>query len=806
MFKKMILKPLNMFVKFMLSLDNNTPKKVFCLYIWELFLNQMMLINIIFCFVIALTLLFLGASIKKKNTLWISILPISGFVFFLSQIPVVLQKGNVVEHYQWIPSLGVSLDFRLDGLSLLFSLLITGIGSLVFAYTSHYMKGNPQLDRFFGYLSVFMAAMLGLVLSDNIISLFVFWELTSISSFFLIGFNHDSKSSRKSALRALAITGFGGLFLLILGLTFGMLGGTYSIQALLNSGIDFTQSELYILLLVFIFGAAFTKSAQFPFHFWLPGAMEAPTPVSTYLHSATMVKAGIYLLFRFSPLLAGHDYWHLTLIFVGGFTMIYAAFHTFFRTDMKGVLAYSTISALGIMVFLIGLGTQTALLAALVFVVVHALYKATLFLITGVVDHETHTRDLTQLSGLSKVILPVAVAGFLAAFSNAGIPLFAGFIGKDLVYEATLHHSFAAYGLTFLAFITHAFLAYAGYVVGIKPFIGKLPEMFKKVHLPSPLLYVPPLILAVLGLLVGLFPQYILGDFMTQSLTQVFVKPEEVYLKIWHGWNEVLVWSLITISLGLLLFYFIKPSKRKVDLIAKLDLAAPIQIFENLAIGFEKISKIWTNFFQNGYLRNYVLTIISVLTFFIGYSLFFNAKLHWDFNQITEVTFYEASILSIMVVAIFMTVFSSSRLTAVASMGVIGYAICLLFVFYSAPDLAMTQFTIDTLTVILFVLVLYRLPKYLKLSENTFRVRDGIISLILGGLITILAMEVLHEPQKTDTGDFYAQNAYLLAKGKNVVNVILVDFRGMDTLIEITVLVIAALGVFGLLKLRVRNK
>ena len=568
----------------------------------------------------------------------------------------------------------------------------------------------------------------------------------------------------------------------------------------------FTQSEFYILLLVFVFGAAFTKSAQFPFHFWLPGAMEAPTPVSTYLHSATMVKAGIYLLLRFSPLLAGHDYWHLTLVSIGGFTMIYAAFHTFFRTDMKGVLAYSTISALGIMVFLIGLGSEIAMLAVLIFILVHAMYKATLFLITGVVDHETGTRDLTQLGGLSKVILPVAIAGFLAAFSNAGIPLFAGFIGKDLVYEATLHHSFGAYFLTFVAFLTHAFLAYAGYVVGIKPFIGQLPTAFQKVHLPSPLLYIPPLILAIAGLIVGLFPQLILGDFINSSISQVYLNAQPIHLKIWHGWNEVLIWSLATITLGVLLFYFLKPSHEKVTKIAKLDFLAPIQIFENFGLVFEKASKIWTNFFQNGYLRNYVLTIISVLTCFIGYSLFCHANLHWSFNQVQNVTFYEACILIIMVVAILMTVFSSSRLTAVAAMGVIGYAICLLFVFYSAPDLAMTQFTIDTLTVILFVLVLYRLPKYLKLSENTFRIRDGIIALIFGGLITILAMEVLHEPQKTLTGDFYAQNAYLLAKGKNVVNVILVDFRGIDTMVEITVLVIAALGVFGLLKLRVRNK
>lgn len=767
---------------------------------------QIMLFNLIFCFFFALILLFFGTWIRKRHTLWLTILPLSCFVYFLLQIPIVLQQGVITQSYSWVPSLGVDLTFRLDGLSLLFSLLITGIGTLVFAYTSNYMKGNLQLDRFFGYLSVFMASMLGLVLSDNLISVFVFWELTSISSFFLIGFNHDSKSSRKSALRALAVTGFGGLFLLGLAILLGMIGGTFSIQELLNSGIDFTQSPNYILLLVFVFGAAFTKSAQFPFHFWLPGAMEAPTPVSTYLHSATMVKAGVYLLLRVSPLLAGHDFWHLSLIAVGGFTMIYAAFHTFFRTDMKGILAYSTISALGIMVFLIGLGTETAMLAVLIFILVHAMYKATLFLITGIVDHEAHTRDVTQLSGLSKVILPVAIAGFLAALSNAGIPFFAGFIGKDLVYEATLNHSFGAYFFTTLAFITHAFLAYAGYVVGIKPFIGQLPSNFQKIHLPSPLLYIPPFILAFAGLIFGLFPQVVLGDFVNTTMLQVYKDAHPIHLKIWHGWNEVLIWSLVTMLTGILLFYFIKPSHKKADQIAKLDFLAPIQIFEKFGMLFEKSSQLWTHFFQNGYLRNYVLTIISVLTFFVGYRLFYHANLHWSFDQVQTVTFYEACILLIMVVAILMAVFSSSRLTAVAAMGVVGYAICLIFVFYSAPDLAMTQFTIDTLTVILFVLVLYRLPKYLNLSGSTFRIRDGIIALCFGGLITLLAMEVLEEPQHTETGDFYAQNAYLLAKGKNVVNVILVDFRGLDTLVEITVLVIAALGVFGLLKLRIRNK
>jgi multicomponent Na+:H+ antiporter subunit A len=749
-------------------------------------------------------LTFFGNYIKKNAAFGLTFLPLAGFVYFLSKLPQITNGNTLTESYNWVPSLGIQLTFRLDGLSLLFALLITGIGTLVFAYTSNYLKGNDHLDRFYGYLSVFMAAMLGLVLSDNLISLFVFWELTSISSFFLIGFKNSSATSRKSALRALTVTGLGGLFLLAGALTFGTIADTYSFQEILNGSIDFTQHPLYSLLLLFIFGAAFTKSAQFPFHFWLPGAMEAPTPVSTYLHSATMVKAGIYLLLRFSPVLGQHEYWQLILITIGGITMIYAAFHTLFRTDLKGILAYSTIAALGILVFLIGIGTELALTAALTFIVVHALYKATLFLVTGTIDHEAKTRDVTQLAGLRKVLLPVAIAGFLAAFSNAGIPPFSGFIGKDLIYEAGLH-SFQPVLLIVVAVITNILLAYAGYLVGIKPFIGKLPEKFEKIHLPSPLLWFPPLLLAVLGLLFGIFPK-LLNALVTPALQQTFISANLVQLKLWHGFNLVLLLSCSNYSIrDFSLFYFLKPNNDWTKFIAKFHTISPLGIFEKTGVLSTKVSSLWTNFFQNGFLRNYVLTIILVISFLIGYNLFFNAKFLWDFSTILSVTNYEIGILSVMLVAILFTVFTSSRLTAVASLGVVGYAICLLFVFYSAPDLAMTQFTIDTLTVILFVLVLYRLPKYLTLSNNKIRIRDGIVALFFGALITILALEVIQEPMQNETGKFYAENAYLLAKGKNVVNVVLVDFRGIDTLVEITVLVIAAIGVFGLLKLRIRN-
>lgn len=764
-----------------------------------------MIFTILLCFLVALLLIFYGKKVKGSFVVILTLLPLALFLFFASHIGVVASGAVPTQVIRWVPSLGVDLSFRLDGLALLFSLLITGIGTLVFLYTSYYLKGHTYLDRFYGYLSIFMAAMLGLVLSDNMISLFLFWELTSISSFFLIGFNNHDKGSRSSALQALAITGFGGLFLLAGAIAFGFIGGTFSIQELLNSGIDFRESPYYIALLFFIFGAAFTKSAQFPFHFWLPGAMKAPTPVSTYLHSATMVKAGIYLLLRFTPVLGDHSYWTTTLVLVGAITMLYAAFHTLFRTDLKGILAYSTISVLGILVFLIGIGTSLALQAAVVFVMVHALYKAALFLITGIIDHETGTRDVTKLQGLKAVMMPVAVAGILAMFSNAGmIPSF-GFIGKDLIYEATLHSS-SSILFTVMAIVANVLLLYAGYQVAVKPFFGVLPSAFSTLHLPDKRLWMPPLLLGILGMLFGLFPSLVDATIFKPLLVEILPNEKLDSIELWHGFNTVLYLSILTVVLGIVLLYLLKPTSKKEVGLVQFNAIAPRSIIRELANLFQKFAILWTNTFQNGYLRNYILTIIVFLTLLISYYLVSHVTFQADFSTLLNLTVYEVATVLIMIVAIFFAIFTESRLSAVAAMGVVGYTICLIFVYYSAPDLAMTQFTIDTLTVILFVLVLYRLPKYLHLSETKTRLRDGFVAVLFGSLITVLAIEVLQVSHAGETKRFYAENAYVLAKGKNIVNVILVDFRGMDTMIEITVLAIAALGVFGLLKLRIRNK
>jgi multicomponent Na+:H+ antiporter subunit A len=764
-----------------------------------------MLAAVLSGFVFAFALRFLGRYMRGRRAALATILPLSLFAYFASLLPQVGRGEAVTEVWEWAPSFGVALSFRADGLALLFALIITGIGTLIYWYTSEYLREHRDLNRFFAYLSIFMGAMLGMVLSDDLIALFLFWELTSISSFFLIGFKNEEAASRRAALTALTITGMGGLLLLAAAVLIGQAaGGEYSLQAIREGGLSLPAHPWYGAILFLVFGAAFTKSAQFPFHFWLPGAMKAPSPVSAYLHSATMVKAGVYLLFRLSPLLGGHDYWHIPLMVVGAVTMVYAGVNLLFRTDLKGILAYSTVAALGILVMLIGVGTAEALLAALVFVLAHALYKAPLFLMTGIIDHSTGTRDVTRLAGLRSVMWPVAIAGGLAALSNAGFPLSFGFIGKDLIYEATLHSGWGAYWLTGAAVLTGILLFYGGFISGVKPFIGALPESLKDAHLPAPALWIPPLLAAVAGIFFGLFPG-VAGHAIIEPALQGLAPGAKAHLAIWHGFNTVLLLSGITLAAGAALYYFFKPSSGKEAFLERLEGISPKGIAERLANVVIALFRILTRLLQNGYLRYYLLVILVFTIGLIGYGLYSGGPIRVDLSLMTELVGYEIALLGIMLVSILFTVFTQSRLAAVAAMGVTGYALCLFFVFYSAPDLAMTQFTIDTLTVILFVLVLYRLPRYLPISSLRSRLRDGAVALAFGGMITMLALAVLNEPMTPETSAYYAENAYALAKGKNIVNVILVDFRGADTLVEISVLTIAAIGVYSLLKLKPTN-
>lgn len=763
-----------------------------------------MLTALLACFGSALLPLLTGGWYRRGGAWLAALVPLALFAYFLGQAGAVASGEEVRESWSWVPSLGVDLVLRLDGLALLFALLITGIGTLVFVYASSYMAGDPGIGRLFGWLSVFMGAMLGLVLSDNLISLFVFWEMTSISSFFLIGFKEEDPSSRRSALTALAITGTGGLALLAAGILMGQIGGSFSIQSLREGPLALQEHARYGWLLGLVLVAAFTKSAQFPFHFWLPGAMKAPTPVSTYLHSATMVKAGVYLLLRFHPLLGDHPAWTWALTGAGGFTMVYAAFQGLFRTDLKGILAYSTLAALGMLVFLTGLGTDATLTAALTFLLVHALYKAALFLIAGILDHSAGSRDVTRLRGLGRAMPLVAAAGLLAALSNAGVPPMFGFVGKDLVYAATLEHPWWAWTLTGAALLTNALLFWAGFQAGWRPFSGAPSGELGLQHAPDARLWAPPLLLGALSVAFGLWPGGP-GEWLVRPGLTAVGGGELIPLALWHGWNPVLALSLVTLALGALLYRFLPASPAREKAWSRWNILSPEHLMRRVFTGFQAFGAAWTRFFQNGYLRSYILTILVFLSTTMGWLLFTRFRLDLSLRQVLELTIYEVTILVIMALAVLFTVFTRSRLVAVAALGVVGYALCLLFVFYSAPDLAMTQFSIDTLTVILFVLVLYRLPVYLKLSETRWRIRDGILASFFGLLVFLLILEVLNEPVYREVGDFYAANAYILARGKNVVNVILVDYRGLDTLVEISVLVIAAIGVFGLLKLRLKR-
>lgn len=757
-------------------------------------------------FIFAFLILFSGKYLRPKHYKFAAILPLMLFVYFSYFLYPIHWEQQAVLSYRWIPSLGVNFDFKIDGLSLLFALLITGIGTLIYFYAAYYLKKYPYLNRFYCYLSLFMGAMLGLVLSDNLITVFMFWELTSITSFFLIGFNNEDEGSRKSALTALAVTGLGGFFLLTGFLMIGNLAGSYSINELLNSSELLQNHSLYGLILIFIFAGAFTKSAQFPFHYWLPGAMQAPTPVSAYLHSATMVKAGIYILARMTPILSDGLIWNYTLMSAGGMTMVFGAFHSIFRRDMKSVLAYSTISALGIIVFLLGLGNEYALYAAVTFILVHALYKATLFLVTGIVDHTLHTRDLNEVYGLGKIMPVVAIASVVAALSSAGIPFTFGFISKDLIYESTLDFPTWGIWITIIAVATNVLLACSGFMVGIKPFIGKRPESETELKKPKIYLWLPVVILSSLTLLFGIFPFIADKGILTFAFQSIHSNPTELYLKIWHGFNFVLLLSGITILLGLILFLLNKYFRKSENFIDKFDVVSPQNIIEFISDKIRIFAFLYTRFLHNGYLRNYLIMIILFITLLVGYRLFTTTPIRINTSDLSGLRLYEITIFIMIVVAIYFTLRTTSRLAAIAGMGVIGYGICLIFVFYGAPDLAMTQFTIDTLTVVLFVLVLFKLPSFLTFRSRKIQLRDASISIGFGALIMIITLQALISPADMEVSDFYADNAYILAKGKNVVNVILVDFRGFDTLIETIVLSIAALGVYGLLKYRGINE
>jgi multicomponent Na+:H+ antiporter subunit A len=764
-----------------------------------------MLTFIIIGFISAVLAPFVHKYAEKISGILLSIIPVSIFIYLWQMMPSVSSGNELLLSYEWFPSMGVTLNFFIDGLGLTFALIISGIGAIITFYASGYLKGHKKLGRFYGYLFFFMTSMLGVVLTDDIIALFIFWELTSISSYLLIGFNHEQERSRYAALQALIVTGGGGLALLAGLIIMGSITGTFSIQTQISQAPMILQHGLLIPIVILVFAGAFTKSAQFPFHFWLPNAMEAPTPVSAYLHSATMVKAGVYLVARFNPIFSGTEIWQTSLLVFGGLTMLIGAAMAIGQNDLKRILAYTTVSALGIMIFLIGIGGKYAITAAITFLVVHAMYKGALFLVAGAIDHETGTRDIRKLNGLRKYIPTVFAAAFLAALSYAGIPPFFGFIAKELIYEATSHTPFLPEILTGVAVLTNMLLVATAIMVGIKPFFGTYTPTPKKPH-PAPLtLWLGPIILSSLGLILGLIP-HLASYNLIQPAVQSVSLAAGASLALWHGFTPLLLLSLLTLAGGVLFYYLSNPIKRQEAFFNRLAAFGPEEGYKSMMSGLVKLASAQTKFFQDGYLRHYFLYIIIVFLSLVLFSIY-------KFDQFSQIRisfddlyFYEALIPIIMLLAAFTAVQSKSVLASIAALGIVGYGVALIFAFSSAPDLALTQFSIETLTVILLVLVVYKVPAFANLSSRKARRIDVILSVAVGLTITLLMMLVLASPAENKISSFFLENSYVKAHGRNVVNVILVDFRGLDTMGEITVLSIAAIGVYTLLKFRRSRK
>ena len=754
-------------------------------------------------FVMALAAPWLHRIARKTSGWVLALFPLALTVYFAGQISGVAAGEVLAVSADWVPSLGIALSFSLDGLSLLFALLISGIGALVVVYAGGYLAGHAHLGRFYAFLLMFLASMLGLVLANNVITLFVFWELTSVSSYLLIGFEHEREAARHAALQALLVTGLGGLALLAGLLLLGQAGGSLELSELLTRGEAIRAHPFYAPILLLILAGAFTKSAQFPFHFWLPSAMEAPTPVSAYLHSATMVKAGVYLLARLSPALGGTELWFYIVTAAGAATMLTGAYLAFQQSDMKRILAYSTMSALGMMVLLLGIGTERAVKAAIVSILVHALYKGALFLVAGAVDHETGTRDVGRLGGLRRAMPITAAAAALAALSMAGLPPLFGFIGKEMVYEAVYESPTTAALLTGVVVLSSMFLLAVAGVAGLRPFFGKQTSTPKHPHEAPLSLWLGPSLLAGLGLLSGLFPGAA-GWLVSPAVAASWGESAGIELALFHGWSPVLLLSAVTVAGGLGLFAVRGACRRVASHLAGVSRWGATRGYELALDGVNGLARAQTRFLQSGYLRYYLLTIIATTLGLAAYTLLSRAGLPVPQGSL-QVPLYQAVLAGLILLAALAAVLSRSRLGAVAALGVVGYSVALIFVLFGAPDLAMTQFLVETLTVILLVLVLYHLPRFATLSTARARMRDMAVALLAGGLMTALVLAATAIQPQHEVSAYMAGNSAVLAHGRNVVNVILVDFRGLDTLGEITVLAVAGIGVYSLLKLRIQK-
>jgi multicomponent Na+:H+ antiporter subunit A len=768
---------------------------------------------------------------SRIHTGWFVILvPLTVFIYLLRKIPSISNGETIYLSMPWIPSLNINFDIYLDGLALMFGLIISGIGALVVLYSIFYMaKEREALHNFYVYLLMFMGAMLGLVSSDNVLVLYTLWELTSVSSFLLIAYWYERKKSRTGALKALIITVFGGLAMLAGVIMLAMINDTYSIREIIANSHYIQEHILFIPAMLLILLGAFTKSAQFPFSIWLPDAMEAPTPVSAYLHSATMVKAGLYLVARMSPVFGGNMIWFWLVAGIGLVTMVYGSIRAVRQTDLKALLAFSTISQLGLIMSLFGVGSLAlnkasgnseaifafAIFAGLFHLFNHSTFKGLLFMVVGIIDHETGTRDIRRLGGLMAIMPITFTIALIGSLSMAGLPPFNGFLSKEMFFSGMLSASnnplVGVNTLTklfpIIAWIASIFTFIYCLMLLVRPFLGSLhPERLpkEKVHEAPIGMLVPPTLLGLLVVLVFFFPNalatYLLKPALIAVVPTISANHKLFEIKAWHGWNTELLMTIGVIVFGLLLFLSIK--KWNIAFRIYPEKLSLNYLYHASIEGLEEKSSSFTNRYMTGSIRHYLLYIFIVITVVQVGSLLIFDGISINFSNNADYSIYDIGILAAMIIAAFTTLFTKNRITAIVSLGAVGYLVMMLFVIFRAPDLALTQMVVETATTVLFLLCFYHLPKLGKQFEKMrFKVVNFIVSICVGITVMVMTLSASGHHLFTPITKFF-ENAYELAGANNIVNAILVDFRGFDTMLEITVLLIAGIGVYTLIKLR----
>lgn len=757
--------------------------------------------------------------------------PILASGYFLAQIPNVLHGKFVEFKIPWMPAIDVNLDFRLDGLGLMFGLIISIIGVAVFFYATQYLSVNrDNLPRFFLYLLLFMFSMLGIVVSNNTILMYVFWELTSVSSFLLISYWYSNAESQLGAIQSFIITVLGGLALLTGFIMLYIITGTNTISELLTQSHSISEHALFIPMMIMLLIGAFTKSAQFPFHIWLPKAMAAPTPVSAYLHSATMVKAGIFLLFKFTPILGLSDSYIYIVTFVGLITMIFGSVTALRQYDLKGILAYSTISQLGMIMSMVGLGggiaqhssgpmaeTYTLILfAGLFHLMNHAIFKCALFMGVGIIDHEAGTREIRRLSGMRKFFPKMNLVMTLAALSMAGVPLLNGFLSKEMFFDSLVSAiELQQFGLTLtiivvaIGVIASIFtFVYAVYMLK-ETYWGEFDEKkVPKKHIHEPWLFsLPAIILMVMIPIIFFIPNFFTEHLVLPALRNVTNLGSSVdaiapHVSQWHGVNLPLIFSVIVIIVGLILALKVNWKAITHQVI---KYASITNSYRNVYRGFERYSGQMIRGLMNNRLNHYNIITVLIFSILIAYGIFQVGlpKLHQiEVSEFGPLEVILGIMISVVGIAL---VFIRQRLTMVILNGIIGYSVALFFLLMRAPDLALTQLVVETITTILFIVSFSRLPNIARTTANMKKETIKIIvSFIMAGAVVTLIF-IAQQGDGLESISKYYTNAYELTGGKNIVNAILGDFRALDTMFEGIVLIIAGLGIYTLLHYKDRR-